>query len=141
MAEIFPVTEPRCVADLNRLFGWEARAFEETATPKHATNTVTVNRATSVTIMRKRIVPPLTNSLPAGGTDSDGTNPSKVASSSEFDPSIREQRTCGGRGLDMESGMCTKTMKFLRWKAASYASLYACRLIRNGPAYNRHGEH
>jgi hypothetical protein len=49
MAEILPETEPRSVVSLNRrLCGWEASASDETATLKHATNRVPMNRATRV---------------------------------------------------------------------------------------------
>ena len=58
MAEIFPVTEPCCVAEFSRLFGWVASALDETATLKHAINTVSVNRATSVIIARNLIFSP-----------------------------------------------------------------------------------
>jgi hypothetical protein len=59
MAEILPETEPRSVAPLDvkrPLLGWEARASDEIATPKHATNTVRMNSVTKVKIARKRIV-------------------------------------------------------------------------------------
>src|SRR5260370_33059042 len=57
MAEILPKTEARPVASLNRrLCGWEASASGEIATLKHATNAVTMNRATRVTVVRNRII-------------------------------------------------------------------------------------
>src|SRR5712692_8062565 len=57
MAEILPETEARSAASLNRrLCGWEASASGEIATLKHATNAVTMNRATRVMIVQNRII-------------------------------------------------------------------------------------
>src|ERR1700693_2465115 len=58
MAEILPETELRSVASLNRrLCGWENSASGKIATPKHATNEVTMNRATRIAVVGQRIVP------------------------------------------------------------------------------------
>jgi hypothetical protein len=58
MAESLPETEPRSVASLNRrLCSWEASASDETASLKHATVAVPMNRARSGKTERKRIGP------------------------------------------------------------------------------------